>query len=87
MPNHAVAFPADKEAEAQAYKEWTNAHSPFFPDPFAYIRTDASGQWIVPYLGPPFAWGGVEFAEPAGGEAMRAAGVLVASVTWPVEDE
>jgi hypothetical protein len=86
MPNRVVIFPATRQTEAQAYREWTDAHSPFYPDAFAYLRTDAFGQWVVPYLGPPFAWDAVEFAEPEGGEAARADGVLADSVTWPDEE-
>ena len=86
MPNRVVIFPIAKQAEAQAYKDWTDQNSPFFPDAFAYIRADAFGQWVVPYLGPPFAWNAVEFSEPEGGEAMRADGVLADFVTWPEEE-
>jgi hypothetical protein len=86
MANRVVIFPIGKEAEAEAYKTWTNAHSPFAPNDFAYIRDDTFGQRVVPYLGPPFTWNGVEFAEPAGGEAARADGVLAESVTWPEEE-
>ena len=87
MANHVVLFPADKQAQAQAYRVWTDQHSPFAPSPFAYLRSDAAGQWVVPYLGPPFAWNGAEFPEPEGGEAMRADGVLSDTVTWPEEEE
>lgn len=87
MPNRIVIFPVARQAEAEAYREWTDAHSPFFPDVFAYIRNDAFGQWVVPYLGPPFTWNGVEVPEPEGGEAVRADGVLADSVTWPHEEE
>jgi hypothetical protein len=86
MANRVVIFPAGKQAAAQSYKEWADAHSPFYPDGFAYIRNDAFEQWVVPYLGPPFAWNAVEFQEPEGGEAARAEGVLADSVTWPDEE-
>lgn len=86
MANRVVIFPAGKQAAAQSYKAWTDAHSPFYPDEFAYIRNDAFGQWVVPYLGPPFTWNAVEFAEPAAGSDMRTEGVLADSVTWPDED-
>jgi hypothetical protein len=87
MPNRIVIFPVARQAAAQAYREWTDAHSPFYPDSFAYIRNDAFGQWVVPYLGPPFAWDGVELPEPDGGPAARADGVLADRVSWPGEDE
>ncbi len=87
MPNRVVIFPAGKQAEAQAYREWTDVHSPFYPGAFAYIRNDAFGQWVVPYLGPPFTWNGVGFSEPESGEAVRADGVLADAVAWPAEEE
>lgn len=87
MANRVVIFPIAKQAEAQTYREFTDANSPFFPDAFAYLRNDAYGQWVVPYLGPPFAWNGVEFPEPAGGEAVRADGVLADTVTWTLDEE
>lgn len=86
MPNRVVIFPAGKQAEAEAYKDWADRNSPFFPDRFAYIRADASGRWVVPYLGPPFAWNAVELPEPEGGPAMRADGVLADSASWPEEE-
>ncbi|WP_428659472.1 hypothetical protein [Reyranella sp.] len=86
MPNRVVIFPAGKQTAAQAYKDWTDAHSPFHPGVFAYLRNDSSGKWVVPYLGPPFAWNGAEFPEPEGGEAVRADGVLADAVAWPVEE-
>lgn len=86
MANRVVIFPVAKQVEAQVYREWTDANSPFFPDLFAYLRNDAFGQWVVPYLGPPFKWSGVEFPEPEGGEALRVDGVLANSVTWPEEE-
>lgn len=86
MANRVVIFPAGKQTPAQSYKDWADARSPFYPDGFAYLRNDAFGQWVVPYLGPPFAWDGVEFPEPEGGEAARAEGVLADSVTWPDEE-
>lgn len=80
MANHVVIFPADRQAEAEAYQSWTDAHwRP--PETFAYCRPDAEGRWVVPYLGPPFLP-----AEPDGGEAMRASGSLSDTVTWPSED-
>jgi hypothetical protein len=88
MATSFITFPAAKEAEALAYQAWANGspQNPFHPAPYAYCRNDAFGNWIVPYLGPPFEWNGVLYLEPEGGEAMRAAGVLVDEVTWS-EDE
>jgi hypothetical protein len=88
MANKVVIFPVGKEASARAYAAWTDQNSPFLPhDPgsWAYVRNDAFGQWVVPYLGPPFQWNGVDFAEPAGGDAMRADGVLHDFAVWPAE--
>jgi len=91
MPNRLAVFPVAKETQARAYAAWTDSHWPGANNPadpgatFAYVRNDAFGQWVVPYLGPPFQWGGSDFAEPAGGEAMRADGVLADEVTWPAD--
>ena len=87
MPNRLVVFPVSKETEALAYQAWANGspQNPFYPDMFAYCRNDAFGQWVVPYLGPPFEWNNVLYPEPAGGEAARADGVLADSATWPEE--
>lgn len=87
MANKLVIFPAGKRAAAQAYQAWTDDNSPFHPDSFGYLRSDAFGQWVVPYLGPPFAWNGVEFREPEGGPALRADGVLAGLVAWPAVEE
>lgn len=88
MANKVVIFPVTKETEARAYAAWTDNNSPFPPGPgaWAYVRNDAFNQWVVPYLGPPFAWSGVLFPEPAGGEAMRADGVLHDFAVWPPEE-
>lgn len=57
------------------------------------VMRDAFNQPVVPFLGPPFTWvydenvGPAEVAEPEGGEALRADGVLSDSVTWPGEQE
>jgi len=93
MPNRLVLFPAAKETEARAYAAWTNQNWPGANDPedpgaiFAYVRPDLLNQLVVPYLGPPFEWDGVELPEPEAGPAMRADGVLVDQVTWPAEEE
>lgn len=93
MANKVVIFPVGKEAPARAYAAWTDQHNPWtLPAPadntgsWAYVRNDVFGQWVVPYLGPPFAWNGVLFAEPAGGEAQRADGVLHDFAVWPEEE-
>lgn len=86
MGNRVVIFPAGKQAQAEAYKSWTDQNSPFYPDLFAYCRNDAFGQWVVPYLGPPFTYAGSEVPEPAGGPAMRADGVLHDYAVWPEEE-
>lgn len=88
MANWVAVFPPTKETEARAYAAWTDNNSPFLPhDPgsWAYVRNDIDGNWVVPYLGPPFEWYGEPFPEPAGGEAMRADGELRESVVWPDE--
>tara|TARA_R110000868_G_scaffold411706_1_gene707760 strand:- start:5035 stop:5307 length:273 start_codon:yes stop_codon:yes gene_type:complete len=87
MPNRVVIFPANKQTEAKAYREWADQHSPFAPEPFAYLRNDTAGRWVVPYLGPPFVWDGVEFPEPEGGEVMRAGGARSDTVTWSEEED
>jgi hypothetical protein len=88
MATDFVVFPVAKEAEAQAYQAWANSapQNPFYPDLYAYIRNDVFGQWVVPYLGPPFEWNNVLYEEPAGGPAMRADGVLVNEVLWDEEE-
>lgn len=101
MANRLVVFPLAKETEANAYAAWTDTRWPGYDpqDPtnttFAYVRNDVFGQWVVPYLGPPFAWmydenvGQVEVPEPVSGTpaedgpTQRADGVLADEVTWP----
>ena len=89
MGNKVVIFPVERETEARAYADWTDLNSPFEPGPgaWAYVRNDVFSQWVVPYLGPPFTWDGVEFPEPAGGEVMRVDGVLHDTAVWPPEEE
>lgn len=86
MANRLVVFPVGKESAALAYQAFANVTSPFAPDPYAYIRNDAFGQWVVPYLGPPFVYADNEVVEPEGGEAARTDGVLVETVVWPDEE-
>lgn len=94
MASRQVAWPVGKETEADAYAAWTDTHWPGY-DPqdagntrFNYSppRTDAFGQRYYAYLGPPFAWNAQVVAEPEGGAAMRADGVLVDAVTLPDEE-
>lgn len=89
MPNKVVIFPEGKQTEAQAYLDWTNAEArnPFYPGDFGYIRNDAFGQWVVPFLGPPFAWNYIVVDEPEDGPGMRADGVLHDFAIWPDEEE
>jgi hypothetical protein len=88
MTNKVVIFPVDKQAAAQAYLAWCNTRNPDTTPGAVWgvLNNDAFGQWVVPYLGPPFAYAGAEVAEPEGGPAMRADGVLHDTVVWPVYD-
>lgn len=85
MGNKLVIFPAGKEVQARAYAAWTDNNCSTWPGicPWSYVRNDVFGQWVVPYLGPPQAYDTIEIAEPAGGEAMRADGVLHDFAVWP----
>jgi hypothetical protein len=91
MANKVVIFPVGKETEARAYAAWTDNNNPFPENgqegSWAYVRNDVFGQWVVPYLGPPFTYSGVVFEEPEGGEAMRADGVLHDQAVWPAEED
>lgn len=89
MPNRVVIFPADQLAAAEAYKAWADAEyvaKSGDNSQFAYIRPDAFGQHVVPYLGEPFAWDGVPWIETAQGVTKRAAGVLHDTAVWPEEE-
>ena len=94
MANKVIIFPETKEAEARAYAAWTDDNNPWSqPAPadnagsWAYVRNDAFGQWVVPYLGLPFEYPvGTPYPEPAGGEAMRIDGVLHDFAVWPEEE-
>lgn len=93
MGNRVVIFPASKETQARAYAAWTDEHNPWtMPAPanntgtWAYVRNDAAGDWVVPYLGPPWVFDGVEYAEPEGGAALRIDGEIRAFAIWPEED-
>ena len=79
MANKFVIFPASKLAEAQAYKAWGDAQFRALsgePDGvLGLLNTDAYGQHVTVYFGPPLVWI-TEVAEPEDGPAMRADGVL-----------
>lgn len=89
MGNKVVIFPVTKEASARAYAAWTDAQYKALYNPafnWAYVRNDMWGQWVVPFLGPPWTWNGVEITEPEGGEAMRVDGVLHDFPEWPSDE-
>ena len=80
MPNKFVIFPAEKLAAAQAYKAWADAWvADFQSEPglqLGLLNTDAFGQHVCVYLGPPYVWE-TEVPEPLpDGPVMRADGVL-----------
>lgn len=90
MPNRFVIFPADKLAEAIAYKEWGDAQfralSGEDDGVLGLLLTDAQGRHVTTYFGPPFVWQD-EVAEPEGGPAMRAAGWIAESWDRPEADD
>lgn len=86
MANYVVIFPKDRKAAAIAYQTFANNNSPFHPEPYAYIRADINGDWIVPYLGPPFKWDRDEIREKVAAIAMRVLGTISAKVHWPEDD-
>lgn len=88
MANKVVIFPSGKQAAALAYLDFCNQHNPDTTPGaiWSYCREDAFGQWVVAYLGPPFVYGGQLVAEPAGGVAARADGVLHDHAVWPQEE-
>lgn len=87
MANKLVIFPVGKQTQAEAYRTWVNEQSNLISDlgDFAGpLYNDVFGQWVVPYLGPPFEYPvGTPIAEPAGGEVERADGVLHDSAVMP----
>jgi len=84
-----VIFPKGKEASADAYLAFCNAHNPDTTG--TWYRPDAEdkyGQRVVGYLGPTgFIWNWQPFPEPEGGPAARADGILSSNVEWPNPDE
>lgn len=89
MPNRFVIFPEGKLTEAQAYKAWADAQfqalSGEVDGQVGLLSTDAYGQHVTTYYGPPFVWQD-EVPEPEGGPAMRIDGVLHDDWIRPVED-
>lgn len=90
MPNRFVIFPETKLAEAQAYKEWGDqqfqALSGEVNGILGLLDTDAFGQHVTTYFGPPFVFVD-EVPEPEGGPAMRADGVLHDNWVRPIIDD
>jgi hypothetical protein len=90
MPNKFVIFPAGKLASAQAYKAWADAEwqamSGEVNGVVGLLNTDAFGQHVTTYLGPPYVFFDV-VPEPAGGPAMRADGVLHDNWVRPPSEE
>lgn len=84
--NKFVIFPAEKLAQAQAYKAWGDAQFRALSGEengiLGLLSTDAYGQHVTTYYGPNFTFdlesGVVE--EPEDGPTMRADGVL--STNW-----
>lgn len=90
MPNRFVIFPVGKQAEALAYKQWGDEQFRSLsgePDGvLGLLNTDAFGQYVTVYFGPPFVFVD-EVPEPAAGPAMRADGVLHDNWVRPVEED
>lgn len=90
MPNRFVIFPVDKLAAAEAYKAWGDAQFQALSGEvggiLGLLDTDAFGQHVTVYYGPPFVWM-EEVPEPEGGPAMRADGVLHDNWVRPPEEE
>ncbi len=88
MANHVCIFPVGKQAEALAYKAACDAHyAANFEENgiFGYCRPDSTGDWVVPYYGPPWSFDGVTpFPEPASCLALRVDAVVVETPEWPV---
>lgn len=90
MPNKFVIFPEGKHAEALAYKEWGDAQFQALSGEengiLGLLNTDAYGQHVTVYYGPPFIWA-EEVPEPEDGPAMRVDGVLHENWVRPPEEE
>jgi hypothetical protein len=90
MANRQLVFPIGKTAERDAYADWADGQwKTITGNPQAiwtYRRSDGLGQPYCAYLGPPAEYPvGTPLAEPEGGEAMRANGVIVDAVV-PVSE-
>jgi hypothetical protein len=90
MANRQVVFPVGKSAARNAYADWADGQWRAITgnpeDVWTYRRNDALGQPYCAYLGPPFVYAGNPVAEPEGGTAMRADGVLVDQVVLPQDE-
>lgn len=90
MPNKFVIFPSAKLTEAQAYKAWGDAQFQALSGEqngiLGLLNTDAFGQHVTVYYGPPFVFID-EVPEPVGGPAMRVDGVLHENWVRPPEEE
>lgn len=89
MPNRFVIFPIDKLAAAEAYKAWGDEQFQTLSGEvngiLGLLATDAFGQHVTVYYGPPFVWM-EEVPEPVGGPAMRTDGVLHDDWVRPPEE-
>lgn len=89
-----VIWPASKQAEAEAYADWTDVQFAILAPgegTFAYpakTKLDRHGQFVTAYFGPDFMWMGTEVPEPTSanpaddGPTQRADGVI-AVPEWP----
>lgn len=91
MPNKFVIFPEGKLTEAQAYKAWGDQKfrdlSGELGGILGLLNTDAFGQHVTVYFGPPFVYDVDPVPEPVDGPAMRADGVLHDNWVRPPEEE
>lgn len=90
MPNRFVIFPASKLAAATAYKQWGDEQFRLLSGEtegvLGLLNTDAFGQHVTTYFGPPFVFVD-EVPEPVDGPAMRADGVLHDNWVRPIEED
>lgn len=88
MTNRVVIFPSGKQTSANSYSAACDtAWAARDGGGFSYVTVDAFGQWVVPYLGPPFEYPvGTVFEEPAPCLAARDDGVLADTWTPPEEE-